>query len=169
MQDSFKNWRGMSESQGRRIKRHVSIDINSVRFCDDELLQRFEEIDLIAEYVKQRRVEIDAYNKEKLIDAAHPINGRRMTNIGTFRRYVEEYLLHHDQIHQGMTLLVRQLAPTERGVPIEIYCFSKDKTWAGYEGIQGDIFDHLFAILPEFGLRAFQNPTGHDMQQFARA
>jgi miniconductance mechanosensitive channel len=162
--DSFKNWRGMAESGGRRIKRSVNIDISSVKFCSEEMLNRFEKFQLITDYVKDRRKEVADYNEANEIDTADLINGRNMTNLGTFRAYVIAYLRDHPRIHQNMTFLVRQLQPTETGVPIEIYVFSNDKVWANYEAIQADIFDHILAVVPKFELRVFQRPAGYDFK-----
>ncbi|MEA1877969.1 MAG: mechanosensitive ion channel [Bacteroidota bacterium] len=163
--ESFDNWRGMEDSGGRRIKRSINIDMSSVKFCTDEMLDKFGKIQLIAKYVKSLRVEVATYNKEMQVDESVSVNGRRMTNIGTFRRYMEEYLHSHPKIHDDMTFLVRQLQSTERGIPIEIYVFSNDQEWANYESIQSDIFDHIMAIMPEFELRVFQNPTGNDFKK----
>lgn len=163
--ESFHNWRGMEESGGRRIKRSINIDIASVKFCTPEMLEKFKKIKLISGYVDQRQKEIQAFNQELLIDETIPVNGRRMTNIGTFRKYLEEYLKENPKIHNGMTFLVRQLQSTELGIPIEIYVFSNDQAWANYEAIQSDIFDHIMAIIPEFELRVFQNPTGADFKK----
>lgn len=163
--NSFKNWRGMSESGGRRICRSVNIDISSIRICTETMIERFEKIYLIADYIRHKKIEIKAYNKEHRIDTSIPVNSRRMTNIGTLRAYILFYLRNHPQINQEMTLIVRQLAPSETGVPMQIYAFSKDIVWANYEGIQSDIFDHIMAIIPEFGLRVFQNPTGSDFSK----
>ena len=162
--DSFKNWRGMSESGGRRIKRSVNFDMSSIRFCDEEMLARYEKIQYIAEYIEQKKDELEAFNQSTNVDNASLANGRRMTNIGTFRAYVIAYLRHHPMINQDMTFLVRQLQPSQYGLPIEIYVFSKDKVWANYEAIQADIFDHILAVVPEFDLRAYQNPTGADFR-----
>ncbi len=161
---SFKNWRGMSESGGRRIKRSISIDMNSIRFCDDAMLDRFSKISLISDYVTKKQEEIEAYNRDHGGDAMNLVNGRRQTNIGIFRAYVIDYMKSNPNIHDQMTFLVRQLAPTERGLPLEIYSFSKDQAWAGYEARQADIFDHLLAAIPEFNLHVFQNPSGYDFR-----
>ncbi len=167
--DSFKNWRGMSESGGRRIKRSINIDMNSVRFCDEAMLEKFRRFKYIADYIDSKKRELDEYNKSENVDDTELVNGRRMTNIGTFRAYVVAYLKHHPEINQNMTFLVRQLKPTECGLPIEIYVFSNDKVWANYEAIQADIFDHILAGIPEFGLRVFQNPTGSDFSNLISA
>ena len=161
--DSFKNWRGMSESGGRRIKRSVHIDVNSIKFCTPEMIERFSKIQILGSYVEQKLKELADHNRENNIDETVPVNGRRMTNIGTFRAYLVAYLKAHPKIHQQMTFLVRQLQPTERGLQLEIYVFSNDQRWGPYEDIQADIFDHIFSALPEFNLRPFQNPTGSEI------
>ncbi len=163
--ESFKNWRGMSESGGRRIKRAINFDMNSIRFCDEEMLERYAKIQYIAEYIKQKKDELEAFNQSENVDNTSLVNGRRMTNIGTFRAYISAYLRHHPLINQGMTFLVRQLQPTQYGLPIEIYVFSKDQEWANYEALQADIFDHILAVVPEFDLRIYQNPTGADFRK----
>ena len=163
--ESFRNWRGMAESGGRRIKRALYVDIGSIRFCDQEMLGRFSQIQYIAEYLDTKRREISSWNETHSIDEADPLNGRRLTNVGTFRAHVVAYLRNHPMINQDMTFLVRQLAPTEHGLPIEIYVFSRDQEWSNYEGIQADIFDHILAIAPVFDLRIFQNPSGADIQR----
>ena len=159
MSDSFKNWRGMSESGGRRIKRSFFIDMNSVKFCEEAMLERFSRIQYLADYIAERREEIAEYNRASDIDTEVLVNGRRMTNLGTFRHYVLSYLKNHPKINQDLTLIVRQLQPTSHGLPIEIYAFSSDQAWANYEAIQADIFDHVLAVVPEFDLRIFQHPS----------
>ncbi len=161
--DAFKNWRGMSESGGRRIKRSVAIDIHSIGFLSEEERVRLSKINYLKAYFAAKDEELADFNSQ-VDDADMPVNSRHLTNIGTFRAYLKEFVSNHDKIHKDMTLLVRQLAPTSEGVPIEIYIFTNDTRWGVYEGIQGDIFDHIFAILPEFGLRAFQGPTGSDIR-----
>ncbi len=164
--ESFKNWRGMQESGGRRIKRSLMIDLQSVSFCDDEMLARFEKVAYLKDYLRERTQEVETWNQEHQVEGDCPINGRRLTNLGTFRAYVEAYLHHHPKIHQeGMTFLVRQLAPTEKGVPLEIYVFTNDIRWVVYEGIQADIFDHFFAAIPWFDLKLFQTPAGADVRE----
>ena len=165
---SFKNWRGMTESGGRRIKRAIFIDISTIRFCDEELLRRFRQFDRIKDYINSKISEVDDSNRQSKATLEQVINGRRLTNIGTFRAYIKAYLHNHEKIHDDMTFLVRQLPPAEKGLPIEIYVFSKDTDWIRYESIQSDIFDHLMAVVTEFDLRVFQNPTGSDMKRFAR-
>ncbi|MEE8349879.1 MAG: mechanosensitive ion channel domain-containing protein [Acidobacteriota bacterium] len=161
---SFKNWRGMEQSGGRRIKRSVHVDMNSIQFCDEEMIGRFSRIQYIAEYIETKREEMAEHNRSSNVDNSSLANGRRMTNIGTFRAYVQAYLKNHPKVSREMTFLVRQLAPGEHGLPIEIYVFSTDKRWAHYEAIQADIFDHILAVLPEFDLHVFQNPSGNDFQ-----
>lgn len=163
--NSFKNWRGMSESGGRRIKRSMLIDINSIRFCDDQLFQTLIRVDLIKEYLHAKHQEILEHNRKIQADSTNDpeINGRRLTNIGIFRAYVIAYLKNNPQISQDMTFLVRQLASTERGLPLEIYVFCKDQRWVEYEAIQADIFDHLLAAMPVFKLRPFQSETDYYM------
>lgn len=161
--DSFKNWRGMKESGGRRIKRAVFINQRSIKFVDPEMRERFKRFYIIKDYVIQRQQEIEEYNKIQAVDTSELINGRRMTNIGVFRKYAETFLRNHKGIRQDMTLLVRQLAPQEHGLPLEIYCFTATVAWAEYETIQADIFDHLLAAAPHFDLEIFQAPSGNDL------
>ncbi len=164
--DSFKNWRGMSESAGRRIKRSICIDMNTVHFADEAMLADFRKMELLKAYVEKRQSEIDADNQAGGLDlSATVINGRRQTNLGIFRAYLVEYLRNNPNIHKGMTFLVRHLQSTPQGLPIEIYVFSSDKVWANYEAIQSDIFDHILAAIPEFGLQVFQEPTGSDFSK----
>ncbi len=164
--DAFKNWRGMSESGGRRIKRALFIDTNSIHFCTEAMLEEFKKYSLLESYLKGKEEEIAEYNR-----TYHPqpdkLGGRRQTNIGVFRAYLKAYLRHNPKINQDLTFMVRHLALTPQGLPLEIYVFSADKVWANYEEIQADIFDHLLAIAPEFGLRIFQYPSGYDLQQQA--
>ncbi|MBT7097028.1 mechanosensitive ion channel family protein, partial [Candidatus Poribacteria bacterium] len=163
--DSFRNWRGMQDSGGRRIKRCLYIDMNSVTFCTDEMVERFARFAFLGPYVEEKSEELAAWNSEHGFDMSEAINGRRMTNLGTFRAYVREYLRNHPRVHQDMTLLVRHRPPGEHGLPIEIYVFTNDIVWANYEGIQADIFDHILAVIPEFGLRVHQAPSGLDMRE----
>jgi miniconductance mechanosensitive channel len=162
--DSFKNWRGMQNSGGRRIKRSLFIDTNSITFCTDEMIDKFKSIDYLSTYITNKESEIAEYNTKKEINRQNRVNGRALTNIGVFRVYITHYLQYHPGISQQMTLLVRQLAPTENGLPLEIYAFTNDIRWDVYESIQSDIFDHLFAVAPEFGLHIFQNPSGNDFK-----
>ena len=161
--DSFKNWRGMSESGGRRIKRSVYIDVGSIRFCTPEMIEKFSRIQVLNNYIRRKQKELLEYNQTHNIDESVLLNGRRMTNLGTFRAYLVEYLRQHPKIHQELTFLIRHLPPTEKGLPLEIYVFSNDQEWANYEAIQADILDHVFAALPQFGLRPFQNLAGSDI------
>jgi miniconductance mechanosensitive channel len=167
--DSFRNWRGMTESGGRRIKRSLSLDMRSVRFVEPDMLARYRRFSRIRDYLDQRQQEIDTYNREQQIDLEDSVSGRRMTNLGVFRAYVQAYLRGHPALRQDMTFLVRQLAPGPTGIPIEVYVFSADQRWANFEGIQADIFDHLLAVLPEFDLRVYQEPGGSDLQAIADA
>jgi miniconductance mechanosensitive channel len=162
--DSFKNWRGMSDAGVRRIKRPIYLDMTSVKFCDKEMIDRFKKINNISQYIDDKKNELSEYNKKLNVDDSDLVNGRRMTNIGTFRAYVIAYLKEHQKISKSSTLLVRQLDPGAMGIPIEIYVFSNDTNWINYEAIQADIFDHILAIIPEFGLKVFQNPTGSDFR-----
>ncbi|WP_297089746.1 mechanosensitive ion channel domain-containing protein [uncultured Draconibacterium sp.] len=163
--ESFYNWKGMEESGGRRIKRSVAIDTNTIKFCDAAMLSRFEKFDLIRDYVREKEQELKEYNKGKNLAEEDYISGRHQTNVGIFRKYLEVYLRQHPKIKQDLTFLVRQLAPQGKGLPIEIYVFSNDQAWANYEAIQADIFDHIFAVIPEFELRVFQEPTGADIEK----
>jgi len=162
--DSFKNWRGMSDSGGRRIKRTLHLDASTVHFLNQDEIDRCRRFALLEDYLAGKDSELADYNRSLSGNNADAdINQRRLTNIGTFRAYTYEYLKTHPNIHRGMTLLVRQLTPGPEGVPIEIYCFTNTTDWGAYEGIQADIFDHLLAIVPEFGLRLFQKPAGSDL------
>lgn len=154
--EPVKNWRGMTESGGRRIKRSLNLDIQSIRFCDQDLLDEFSKIRYIKSYIQAKLEKLQRFHHEQQIDTTDLVNSRRLTNIGTLRAYMQAYLENHPDINQDMTLMVRQRPPTEHGVPLEIYCFCADKNWTNYEGIQSDIFDHLLAILPAFRLRAYQ-------------
>ena len=161
--DSFRNWRGMQTSGGRRIKRSIYIDTSSIRFCTEEMIDAYKRIQYLSDYIETKLNEIEHYNEEHNIDKSSKVNGRQLTNIGVFRVYIQQYLKHHPKIHQEMTLTVRQLASGDSGLPLEIYAFTNDTNWMVYESVQSDIFDHIFAIVPEFGLRIFQNPTGYDI------
>jgi miniconductance mechanosensitive channel len=165
--DSFINWRGMEESGGRRIKRAIHINMESIKFCTEEMIDRFRRIKLISDYITRKEEEIKEYNKKNNIDTSVNVNMRRQTNIGVFRQYLSEYLKNHPQIRQDMTIMVRQLAPTETGLPVEIYCFSKIQSWVEYEMLQSDIFDHIMTVIGEFELSVFQNPSGNDFKSIA--
>jgi len=168
MSESYRNWRGMSESGGRRIKRSLRLDAGSVHFLDSQDVERLRHIALIKPYLEDKLRDVDATNEALARTlgelARDPANRRRLTNLGTFRAYVSTYLQQHPHIHKEMTLMVRTMEPSSEGIPMELYCFTATTAWAEYEGIQSDIFDHLLAILPEFGLRLYQQPGGHDMQ-----
>ena len=165
--ESFKNWRNMNLSGGRRIKRYVNIDLSSIKFCDSEMLERFTKIQLISKDIQDRQAEIKDYNEKNNVDESTFVNGRRLTNIGVFRSYVEAYLMQHPKINNKMTFLIRQLSPRENGLPIEIYVFCKETNWNIYEAVQADIFDHILAVVPEFKLRVFQEPSGFDFQKLS--
>ena len=167
VQDSFVNWRGMSESGARRIKRNIHIDITSIRHLDEGLMDALKEIDLIAAFMNKRQGEIDTDNANKDMKGASLLNGRRQTNIGLYRKYIEFYLSNHSGINNDFTLMVRQLQPTTEGIPIEVYCFTATTEWAVYEGIMSDIFDHLYAATRHFDLALYQKPTGADMRAIA--
>ncbi|MBS4197769.1 mechanosensitive ion channel family protein [Bacillus sp. FJAT-49870] len=162
--DSFINWRGMQNSGGRRMKRPIFIDTNSIIFCTEDMIEKFKNIHYLRDYIDNKEREIEEYNAKNEVNRNNKVNGRAMTNIGVFRAYITNYLKNHSGINQEMTQMVRQLEPTEHGLPIEIYAFSNDVRWAVYESVQSDIFDHLFAVAPEFGLRVYQNPTGNDLR-----
>jgi len=161
--DSFKNWRGMSQSGARRIKRAIFIDVSSIRFQTQDEVNHFTRFALLKGYVKNKEQELADYNTGLAIEVDAEVNRRRLTNVGTFRAYAYNYLKNHPRIHKGMTLMVRQLSPGPEGLPLEIYCFTSTTEWAVYEDIQSDIFDHLLAIVPEFGLRLYQKPAGSDL------
>lgn len=162
--DPFKNWRGMQECGGRRIMRSLYLDQTSIGFLNPEEIARLQRISLLRQYLKHKHSELLSWNSALAEDGQEPANTRRITNIGTFRAYVEQYLRQHPQIHQDMTQLVRQLSPTADGLPLQLYCFTNTIAWGSYESIQSDIFDHLLAILPEFGLQVFQHPSGADLR-----
>ena len=171
LEHSFRNWRSMHESGGRRIKRAVHLDMTSIRFLSEDEIRYFSRFVLLSDYMQRKASELDTYNRQHCPQESADViaNARHLTNVGTFRAYVVEYLRRHPQIHKQMTFLVRQLAPTPQGLPIEVYVFTTDTIWANYEAIQADIFDHILSIVPEFGLRLFQEPSGHDLTGLARA
>ncbi len=162
--DSFQNWKGMEESGGRRIKRHINLDMDSVHFINEDELKKFHKIQILQPYIKSKEIEIERYNKENHIDPSIVVNGRRMTNLGVFRAYLKAYLANRNDIHKKMTFLVRHLQPSEKGIPIEIYVFTKTIEWAEYENIQADIFDHILAVVPEFNLKVYQFPKSIDFK-----
>ncbi len=164
IEQSFRNWRGMSESGGRRVKRSIKLDVNSIRFADKELLVKFQRYEILKPYLESKLAEVSQFNEGVTADMNELINGRRLTNVGTFRAYCLAYLKSHPKVHQnGMTLLVRQLAPGSEGLPIELYFFTNDIAWVAYEDIQADIFDHLLAVISQFDLRVYQKPSGKDL------
>lgn len=158
--DSFKNWRGMTDSKGRRIKRSLNIDMTSIKFCTDEEITQYKGVEMLKDYIEARQNEITTYNEANGHDKSALVNGRNLTNIGLFREYAHQYLSANEHLRADLTLMVRQLEPTENGLPIEVYCFSNNIQWVEYERIQADIFDHLLSSLPNFNLEIFQNPTG---------
>ncbi len=162
--DSFTNWRGMEQSAGRRIKRAVHIQISSIRFCTPEMIGRFQKIQLVKEYIAKRQKEIDAYNKLNDVDGSVLINGRKLTNVGVFQVYLENYLISSPDINSEMTIMVRQLAASTHGLPIEIYAFSRIKEWKAYEKVMANLFDHILASARTFGLDIFESPSGTDMR-----
>jgi len=163
--DSFKNWRGMKDYGGRRVKRSFFIDMTTIKICSDEMIEKFKKIQFLSEYIEERTREIENYNIEHNINTDLPINGRQLTNLGVFRVYITNYLKNRVDLLEGSTTMVRQLAPGENGIPIELYLFIADTRWVNYEGIQADIFDHILAAVDFFELRVFQNPTGYDIKQ----
>jgi miniconductance mechanosensitive channel len=165
--ESFRNWRGMYETGGRRIKRSLMIDQNSVRFLQPAEVDRLRDVSLIADYLADKQAELERWNIARPERTRNQVNARRITNVGTFRAYMTAYLKARGDMNTDLFLIVRQLAPTEHGLPLEIYAFTASTAWADYEGTQADIFDHLIAILPEFGLRLFQQPTGLDLAPLA--
>lgn len=160
--DSFQNWRGMRESGGRRVKRSINIDMTSVKFCTPEMLEKYRKIQLLKAYVEQTERVVREYNEERGIDNSILVNGRRQTNLGVFRAYLTAYLKSLPTVNQEMTCMVRQLQPTDHGIPMELYFFCAFKDWVPYEGVQADVFDHVLAIIPEFDLQVFQSPSGRD-------
>lgn len=165
--DSFQNWRGMQESDGRRIKRAIFIKQSSIRFLSEEDIERLKKIQLIKPYLEHRQKDVDKFNRKNEIDKELLINGRNQTNLGVFRYYADALLNENSAINKDLFLMVRHLAPTDKGIPIEIFCYSKDKSWVNYEHIQADIFDHLLAAVPYFDLDIFELPTGKDIQALA--
>ena len=163
--DSFKNWRGMEESGGRRVKRAINLKIASVRFCDREMVNRFSKIQMLSDYLKEKDRDIEMYNQESNADKSYPINGRHLTNLGVFREYATRYLRNNEHCNQNMTMMVRQLAPGVEGIPVEMYFFTSTTNWVEYEGIQADVFDHLLASVGLFDLEVFEKPTGTDFQK----
>lgn len=163
--DSFQNWRGMQESGGRRVKRSINIDMTSVKFCTPEMLEKYRKIRLLKDYIEKTEHIIQEYNEEHGIDNSILVNGRRQTNLGVFRAYLTAYLKSLPEVNPKLTCMVRQLQPTDHGLPMELYFFSSIKDWVPYEGVQADVFDHVLAIIPEFDLQVFQSPSGRDFQK----
>jgi miniconductance mechanosensitive channel len=166
--DSYKNWRGMQESGARRIRRHILIDLNSIKFCTSEMLEHYSQYRYVTDYINRTETELEKYNEENKIDPAIMINGHRQTNIGVFRAYLTAYLKDNPNLHQNISLMVRQLQPTDTGLPLEIYAFSKEQDWERFEDIQSDIFDHVLAGIKFFDLQLFQSPSGNDFQILAK-
>ena len=166
--DSFVNWRGMKEAEGRRIMRNIIIDISSIRFCTETDIEKFSKVNVVKDYVLNKQVEIDRHNKENNLDSPSELNGRIQTNLGVYRNYILSYLNNHPNVDPKFTVMVRQLQSTAQGVPVEVYCFANTTVWTKYELIQADIFDHLYAATEYFGLRLYQAPSGKDFQAFAK-
>ncbi len=166
--DSFQNWRGMEDSGGRRIMRNIYIDMDSIMFCDEKMLEKFNKITVLNPYLDKKKAELEAYNTQFKTDPTSVVNGRRQTNIGVFRAYLEAYLKNRTDIHKDMTFLVRQLQAHEKGLPIQIYVFTRTTEWAKYESIQSDIFDHVLAVIPEFGLKTYQFPKSGDFRSMMK-
>ncbi len=164
--DSFQNWRGMQESPGRRIKRAIYIKQNSVKFLNETELDELKKINLVSSYIQTRQEEINKYNTEQEVDKGLQINGRNQTNLGIFRKYVDTYLQNHSAVHKELYIIVRHLAPTPNGIPVEILCFSRDKRWENFEYITADIFDHIIAAVPFFKLQLFESPSGDDISAY---
>ncbi len=162
--NSFKNWRAMQESGGRRIKRKVFVAVNSIKVCDNQLIDKMKQVDYLEQYITSKVEEIAEHNNTAVKNASVAVNGRRLTNVGLFRAYIQQYLKKHPQVNTNLTCMVRQLEPTPNGLPLEVYCFSADKNWVNYEGIQADIFDHILAVAGYFDIELFQNPSGSDFK-----
>ncbi|MEZ7504950.1 mechanosensitive ion channel family protein [Flavobacterium sp. Arc2] len=163
--DSFQNWRGMFHSDGRRIKRHILIKTSSIHFLNNEELIKLKKITLISDFIDTRMAEVDKYNSDNAIDKSLAINGRNITNLGLFRKYITQYLNNHPAINKDLLLLCRQLQSTAQGVPLEVYAFTSDKQWQNYEYIMSDIFDHIIASVPFFGLELYELPSNNDFLQ----
>ena len=161
--DPFINWRGMTESGGRRIARSIIIDLDTIKFCTPEMLEKYKQFQLVSDYIDKKEAEIAEYNKKNNIDTSTLVNGRRQTNIGIFRAYLTEYLKQNPNLNHDLTLLVRQKDPTEFGVPLQIYCYSSQTEWTEYEAIQNDIFDHIYAVVNQFDLKVFQRPSSYSI------
>ena len=167
--DSFKNWRGMSESAGRRVKKSIYIDMKTVRFLTEDELDNLEKLPRLKEYLETKRAEISAYNAKLDITNTDEITPRKLTNLGTFRAYIVEYLKAHPLVSKKLTFMVRYLDPTSKGIPVELYYFSSDKNWVNYEGLQSDVLDHVLSVMHFFDLAVFQDPTGEDFKALKKA
>ena len=161
--DPFINWRGMTESGGRRIARSIIIDVDTVKFCTPEMLERYKKFQLVTKYIETKEAEIEEFNKKNDVDTSTLVNGRRQTNLGIFRAYLQEYLKRNPNLNHNLTMLVRQRDPSEYGIPLQIYCFSAKTDWVSYEAIQDDIFDHIYAVVKQFDLKVFQRPSSHSI------
>ena len=161
--DPFINWRGMTESGGRRISRSIIIDLDTIKFCTPEMLEKYKKFQLVSKYIDQKEAEIAEYNKKNNIDTTNLVNGRRQTNIGIFRAYLTEYIKQNPNLNHNLTMLVRQKDPTEFGVPLQVYCFSAKTDWLSYEAIQNDIFDHIYAVINQFDLKIYQRPSSYSI------
>ena len=161
--DPFINWRGMTESGGRRISRSIIIDLDTIKFCTPEMLEKYKQFQLVSKYIDKKEAEIAEYNKKNNIDTSSLVNGRRQTNIGIFRAYLTEYIKQNPNLNHNLTMLVRQKDPTEFGVPLQVYCFSAQTDWVAYEAIQNDIFDHIYAVINQFDLKIYQRPSSYSI------
>lgn len=161
--DPFINWRGMTESGGRRISRSIIIDLDTIKFCTPEMLEKYKQFQLVSKYIDKKEAEIAEYNKKNNIDTSSLVNGRRQTNIGIFRAYLTEYIKQNPNLNHNLTMLVRQKDPTEFGVPLQVYCFSAKTDWISYEAIQNDIFDHIYAVINQFDLKIYQRPSSYSI------
>jgi miniconductance mechanosensitive channel len=166
--DSFKNWRGMNDSGGRRINRAINLKVSSFKFCDEKMLTQLKKHKLIEDFIIENENDVQKFNSKIIDDEIDPVNNRRMTNIGVFRIYAEKYITAHSKINENMTLMVRQLESTSKGLPLEIYCFTYEREWVKYESVVSNLFDHLFTIISEFELEVFEEPTGNDFRSFIR-
>lgn len=165
--DPFINWRGMTESGGRRISRSIIIDLDTIKFCTPEMLEKYKKFQLVSKYIDQKEAEIAEYNKKNNIDTTNLVNGRRQTNIGIFRAYLTEYIKQNPNLNHNLTMLVRQKDPTEFGVPLQVYCFSAKTDWLSYEAIQNDIFDHIYAVINQFDLKVYQRPSSYSINMMS--
>jgi miniconductance mechanosensitive channel len=166
--DSFQNWRGMQESGGRRVKRSINIDMKSVKFCTPEMIAKYRKIHILKEYIEKTEEVIGAYNEKNSIDNSVLVNGRRQTNVGVFRAYLTDFIRNYPDVNHNLMYMIRHLHPTEKGLPVELYFFTNTTNWMLYESVQADVFDHVLAIIPEFDLNVFQDPTGTDFSNLAK-